>query len=51
MRGNHRAARRRLHMRLSQLIWEWRNRMYLYSATGLTAATLAFILNGGGRGL
>lgn len=38
-------------MRLSQLIWEWRNRVYLYSATGLTAATLAFILTGGSKGL
>jgi len=48
---HHKAARRRVRMLLSQLIWQWRNQVYLYSGSGLAAATLAFILNGGGRGL
>lgn len=51
MRGNHRAVRRRLHMHLSQLIWAWRNRGYLYCGSGLALLTLAYILNGGHRGL
>jgi len=48
---HHKAARRRVNMRLSQLIWEWRNRLYLFSGSGLAVATLAFILNGGSKGL
>ena len=38
-------------MRLSQLVWEWRNRLYLFSGSGLAVATLAFILNGGSKRL
>lgn len=51
MRHSHRAGRRRLHMRLSQLIWEWRNRAYLSGACGLALLTAVYIANGGIRGL
>lgn len=51
MKHRHRGARRRLHMRLSQLIWQWRDRAYLYSATSLALLTLVFIFSGGVRAL
>ena len=43
MRHRNRAARRWVHMRLSRLIWEWRQRAYLGCASGLAVFMLIYV--------
>jgi hypothetical protein len=43
MKHRNRAARRRVRMFLSKLIWRWRQRVYLFSASGLAVFLLMYV--------